>query len=1172
MHYLSPRIPKRCLIVLVSALCISACHDKQVAVEQKQVLIINSTDDTLKELHKSFDTPPFRYRPETWFHLNGKNISEQGLSADLEAIKYAGMQGIQLFNKSGPAYPGVPQISILSPEWEQMIGHVADETERLGLHLTLQNCPGWSMAGGPWVPVEESQREVIHHSYQLAADEKADIALNIATEYLSSERNYQDIKVIAFPTPRDEGQRALTPIKYQSNNPFVPWDTIIDPSKRRVYNDRIKQNEEPYKTYQAQNISTINGQDTWLTVTFAKPETLRTIELPPIRTVITNRLIPKVDINILVEAISQTGKATKIANLEVPSSHWYDRDYPVSLSVPDTTASRFRLTFSKDPLFLSYLNLNGQVRLHNHEAKASKSSRSLQSNIEQAVANENIIDSEQVIDISEYLSKDGTLQWRPTQGNWTVVRLGHVNMLKTNRPAEPEATGWETSKVDKIAIENHLRNGMMGNLMRPEGPLDGHALHGMLIDSWESHVPTWTMQSDGLLKEFERRRGYDMRPYLPAKLGYVVNSVEQSNRFLRDLRQTMDDLYVEHFFAHFRTVANDMGAKVYTEGASGEVLPGDPMRYYGVSDFPMTEFWYPKAPSNKQEAKPIFAAASAVHLYDKPFLAAEAATQLNTQWNEGPATIQNLINENFAKGVSHLVFHTFSHTPQLDVVPGSSFGGSIGFPLLRTQTWWRHTPSWIDALSRSQLMLQQGEFVADVLWYLGDELDRHPFDTHPFPEGYKFDYLNEEILLNKVTASNYAIHVKGAGDYRVIMLRDSQNMLLSTAKKLQDLVTNGAVVLGNKPLNSPSLMDDNAELSELKTISDNLWENSPSGMKSVGKGRVYWGQSLTSVLAQENIQKDVSYAQTIELKWLHRRAQNADIYFIANPSNHAVDAAVSFRQTIGSPEVWQPATGLRLPAKVWHRQNNITHVGLSLGPHESMFVVFNHTSQQSGIRDIWFKNRRILSSEPNWYRLPSADDSFIQLGNNGWHVSDTGAYKFSADNSDTELTLDVVEQTVEQNWRVKFESVGNKYWDTPEILPLNKLTLLNEFDDPAIQHYSGSLIYTADFNLSDANESSNVMLDLGEVYNIVELWLNDKKIGTRWAAPYQFDITNFVVNDKNELKLIVTNTWRNQLIFDNQRSAAEKKTWTTNPPKQDDNILDKSGLAGPVRLRVTNIQ
>ena len=1116
---------------------------------------------SISVLKTNFKQPNKKYYPETWFHLNGKNISQEGLTADLRAINYSGMQGIQLFNKKGPAYPDVPQINILTPEWEQMIAHVADETARLGLNLTFQNCPGWSMAGGPWVPAAEAQRELIHHEFHFSGGRNIRHRLAIAPDYQTADRNYQDIKVLALKTPKDHLLTDLTPIAYDTNNKTVPWLSLLNKTKR-VDN---AQADESFKTYKKMGIRPVANESTWVTVDFASAITLRSIELPPVRTIFMDRQYPKTNIDILVEA-KVNEKWQRVTTLNVPSTHWYDLQYPTTLAVPEITSQSFRLTFKNDPLFLSYIKFNSRGYLHNHEAKASKSSRNLQSDTFQQLSPETTIDSTEVLDISEFMDQQGNLDWQAPKGDWTIIRFGHVNMLRTNRPAEPEATGWETSKLDKEAIENHLRNGMMGTLMRAGGPLDGHKIHGMLIDSWESYVPTWTMKKERLAEEFRNRRGYDMTPYLAATLGYVVDSVDVSNKFLRDLRATMDDLYVEKFFKHFRTVAHDMGAKVYTEGAVGETLPGDPLRYYGVSDFPMTEFWYPKAPSNQKEAKPIYAAASAYHLYDKPFLAAEAATQLDVGWNESPKDIQYLINENFAKGVNHLVFHTFSHIPQTDVLPGSSFGGNIGFPLLRTQTWWRHTPTWMLSLARAQYMLQQGEFVADVLWYLGDEFDRHPFDTAPFPDGYKFDYLNAELLHNKVKVTDGQLYVEGAGNYKIIMLRDSQRMLLSTAEKLKELVSQGAIVLGNKPVNSPSLMDDDHDLSQLKKIADELWGNTPLGVKSVGKGRVYWGQSLEQVLESEKIQADVQVPKQTDVRWLHRSTEEAEIYYVTNQHNSALDVSITFREGAGEVEIWDIDSGKVHPAQLVTRSatNNSSNVLVQLPPHGSQFVVFNKTKKpKAEYHQLLFNQQTVLSAQADWFKLYSKSTSPFQIQGPKLVTDNAGAYKLASDIQNVALRIarQVVSFT-DNNWQLHF-TAG---WDTPETISLTSLRALNTHSNPAIKHYSGSVIYDTYFEFDNNTNYQMSLLDLGQVYDIAEVWLNGKKVATRIAPPYRYEVTDHLRVGKNHLKIVVTNTWRNQLIFDNQRAPDNKKTWTTNPPKQDEAALEPSGLVGPVSL------
>ena len=874
---------------------------------------------SIEDLSKNFKSPSKEYHPETWFHLNGNNISKEGLKLDLQAIKDAGLQGIHLFNKAGRAFPKVKPIKILSPEWEEMIRFAADECKRLGLKFTMQNCPGWSMTGGPWVPANEAQREVVETTYHISGGKQFQENLQIDSLYHTPNYDYKDIQVLAFPTLKGDNLTPFKPSEIETNNRLVPWNDIFNPDSKLIVTRKTTRLDKPLKEYRELGISKVNNQETWVKTSFDKEITLRSIVFPQLRHIITGTNYPRVEVVIKVEALINN-KLQEITTLKIPDANWNDRRKYLTLTIPETTSKVFQFTFlGKHAIAPESIRLSSKPRLHNHEAKAAKVLRRLKKEVQYNYAENTIIKPENIINLTNKLSKDGTLTWNVPEGDWTIVRFGHVNMRLTNKPAVPEATGWESSKLDKIAIENHLRNGMIGNLIKDGGPIGDGKLQGLLIDSWESHVPTWTINSEDMFKEFEQRRGYSLKKYLPATMGYVVESAETTTRFLRDLRQTMDEVFIDNFFKHFATVAHEMGAEVYTEGAGGEVLPVDPMRYYGVSDIPMTEFWYPKAPSDQNEyAKPIYNAASAAHLYNKPKLAAEACTQVGVKWNEHPFSVKYLIDYNFAKGVNHLVFHTFSHTPQTDVYPGSSFGGNIGFPFVRQQTWWKYMPDWIEYLSRNQYVLQQGEYVADVLWYYGDHFERPPFDLDEFPKGYRFDYLNAEILQEKISIKDDKIHVENGGDYRVIKLRDSESILLSTAKKLKELVKNGAVILGDKPKNSPSLMDDENDLKALKSISDELWDNTKSGVKQVGKGRVYWGKTIAEVLQEEKIAKDVIVSEELDINWIHRETKDAHIYFIASREDKPVDVSLSFRMHNLSPQIWDAFTGDQEGAKIWN--------------------------------------------------------------------------------------------------------------------------------------------------------------------------------------------------------------------------------------------------------------
>lgn len=1144
-------------ILFFSTLIIFSCQTKEGNS------VNNTLNPTLKELSQNFTAPSKEYHPETWFHLNGNNISKEGLKLDLQAIKDAGLQGIHLFNKAGRAFPNVKPIKILSPEWEDMIRFAADECQRLGLKFTMQNCPGWSMTGGPWVPANEAQREVVETTYHIAGGKQFDENLKIDSLFHTPDYDYKDIQVLAFPTPVGDDLAAFNPSEIETNNSIVPWQDIFNPDSKLIVTRTTTRLDKPLEEYRKLGISKVNLQNTWVKTKFDKEITLRSIVFPQIRHILMGTNYPQINVTIKIEALINN-KLTEITTLKIPDANWNDRRKYLTLAIPETTSNEFVFTFlGAHTIAPESIRLSAKPRLHNHEAKAAKVLRRLKNEVADNYAENTIIKPKTIINLTDKLSDEGKLTWDVPDGSWTIVRFGHINMRLTNKPAVPEATGWESSKLDKIAIENHLRKGMIGNLIKDGGPIGDGKLQGLLIDSWESHVPTWTINSEDMFAEFESRRGYSMKNYLPATMGYVVESAATTTKFLRDLRHTMDEVFIDNFFKHFATVAHDMGAEVYTEGAGGEVLPIDPMRYYGVSDIPMTEFWYPKAPSDQNEyAKPIYNAASAVHLYNKPKLAAEACTQVGVKWNEHPFSVKYLIDYNFAKGVNHLVFHTFSHTPQTEVYPGSSFGGNIGFPLVRQQTWWKYMPDWIEYLSRNQYVLQQGEYVADVLWYYGDEFERPPFDLDEFPKGYRFDYLNAEILQEKISSKDDKIHVENGGDYRIIKLRDSESMLLSTAKKLKELVVNGAVILGDKPVDSPSLMDDEKDLQELESIANELWGTTKSGIKQVGKGRVYWGKTIEEVLKEEKIAKDVIVSKDLDINWIHRETKDAHIYFVASKEEHPVDVSLSFRIHNLTPQIWDAFTGNQQNAKVWRSINKRTNVAVSLPASGSTIIVFSKSDAKPLASKVTLNNNTILDTKTGWYQIHKTDDyPKITWNNDEFNALKSGVYTFHQDGKEVVKSIEVKKISLQNNWKLSFD----KGWDTPENIEIPELKSLSELENEAIQHYSGTTTYTKTFNLKELEKTT--IINLGEVANIVELWCNGKKVGVKWAPPFQFDISDKIQLGENKLEIKVTNTWRNQLIFDNKRPKEAKKTWTTSGPKNDETELEKSGLIGPVVLK-----
>ena len=425
--------------------------------------------------------------------------------------------------------------------------------------------------------------------------------------------------------------------------------------------------------------------------------------------------------------------------------------------------------------------------------------------------------------------------------------------------------------------------------------------------------------------------------------------------------------------------------------------------------------------------------------------------------------------------------------------------------------------------------------------------------------------MNAEILHNKLSVENGKIHVENAGDYRIITLRDSKEMLLSTAKKLKELVLAGAVILGDKPLDSPSLMDEENDLKELATIADELWGTSEEGVKQVGKGKVYWGKSLYEVLKAERIDQDVILPEVLDINWIHRETTDAHIYFIASNHDKPVDATLSFRIKDGNAQLWNAFNGEQQDAKIWSTTNNRTNVALSFAPSGSAIVVFSKGNKQPYASKVTYKNKVVLDTETGWYNIHDTEN-YPSISWNGDKLlaSKAGVYTFSQYGKENTKTIVLKEQSLQNNWQLNFDDG----WDTPKSIDMSELISLTKHNNDAIKHYSGTTTYTKTFNLEAVG--SHVLIDLGTVSNIAELWCNGKKVGVKWSPPFQFDIKEYAQKGENALEVKVTNTWRNQLIFDNKRLKDKKKTWTTNPPKKDETELESSGLIGPVVIKTLN--
>ena len=1115
-----------------------------------------------------FREPPQNYHPETWFHLIGGNVNKPGLTADLEAIHAAGIFGIQLFHGSGSPWPGItPQVTALSSTWDDMIAHVADETRRLDLQFTMQNCPGWATSGGPWIEPGNAMRHLIWSRQNITGGGRVSMQLERPQPSEEDWRDYRDVAVMAFPTPEGDADPYLIPSAIRSNRDDLPWMDVI------AGKADIEIELKP------------GGSPTWIEVEFTEKVNLRTIELPPVNHFVQRRMFsPQTTIH--VQAMTN-GEWVEVISRDVPRGTWQDREIWVSLvlALPDYKASTFRITFDSEHLLqLPYLRFLSAARVHDWRGQAGYALRSMDRSatiVQDAVS---WVRADAIVDISDNMDPGGMLTWDVPDGEWTVVRFGHVNTGAKNKPAPPEATGFECDKFSSNGVEQHFA-GYIGRLTEPGGPADDGRLKGMLIDSWECHTQTWTPAME---RKFADRRGYALRQWLPALAGWVIEDHLTSERFLRDWRATISDLLVNNYYGRLAELARERGLKLYFETALGDVSPGDILQYYSKADVPMCEFWIPNDPHRGGlETKPVAPAASAAHIYGKPRLAAEAFTNAPVNWNEHPFSLKHFADFHFAQGVNHLIFHTYTHNPDLSVVPGTSFGRHIGTPFLRGQTWWKYMPLFIEYLSRCQYLLQQGRPVADVLWYLGDDLDHKPRQNAPFPDGHRFDYLNQDALLHRIEVVDGKLQTPEGVTWEVLWLPEDncQRLTPETLVRLKQLLHDGATVVGGAPLQNASLSGGPSADELFSLLVKELWGTTPasSGDRRIGKGRLLWGNDLGTTLSQLGIVPDV--IGTRAATWFHRREEGRDIYFVAADRLAPLSANISFRAK-GHPELWDPVTGSVKPVVVFHQEPDHTVIPLELPAAGSVFVVFNNDQNEPlftrvvhngstlvDASDLTKVDQGLLKSiyglrdheevQP-WVDNPFPAGNFIDDGRRFLAWED-GTYQFIQGNNEVAATTVNGNQvlTMDGAWGLTFPAG----WDTPEKVQLTDLLPWSALQDRAAQAFSGTATYSSKIDLKGLDATSSVLLDLGRVADIAEVTINGQQAAALWAPPFRMDITPHVKNGTNRIEVKVTNTWRNRLAYDASLPEDQQKTWTTNAPPADAPLQD-AGLFGPVTVRV----
>jgi len=602
----------------------------------------------------------------------------------------------------------------------------------------------------------------------------------------------------------------------------------------------------------------------------------------------------------------------------------------------------------------------------------------------------------------------------------------------------------------------------------------------------------------------------------------------------------MADQIAENYYQVTADFAAEHGLTYVSESSGRQMFMYDPITYQRISPVPMGEFWVSKARGQGVRVDNRVAA-SAAHLDGKRFVASEAYTSPpeSARWIQHPFTLKALGDLAFCEGVNKIVFHTYAHQPYPELKPGFSMG-RWGMQNMQGNTWWDGpVEAWLTYIARCQFMLQEGRFHADILAYLGEEvpsrLGRRDEFTPAIPSAYDYDGCDVRALM-EIRVEKGELLMPSGMRYGALLLPEKQKMSLGIARRITELVDQGALVITPViPESSPLFREMGDGDRELRDLVEAYWESGKIHLVTAG---------LENFLSNKGLPPDFSYLseQPANIRYIHRIIGDFQVYFLSSQEDHPLSIGATFRQDPGLDiTFWDPATGMKRSAgKGLDKGKSGVEVKVDLEAYGSVFVVF---------------------SEKEVETLPELKEEHME------------AFQLA--------------------WTLEFpEGKGAPR----EAVELDELVDISRHEAFGVRHFSGTMTYRSSLVVEETNITGgkHVILDLGEVREMAEVLVNGKRAEILWKPPFRTDITSLLRSGENELEVRVTNLWVNRMIGDahypedlvwkagagtgivkewpgwllkgEERPPTERISWSTRKDYSKDDPLLPSGLIGPVQL------
>lgn len=1018
-----------------------------------------------------------------WYWMYGA-VTKPAIQADLIGMKNVGLGGCYLMPirsvSDRPEYQG--NANQLSVGFWDHVDYAFQQADSLGLEMGIHICDGFALAGGPWIKPAESMQQVVWTD-TIVSGNYQHLILKQPKNYQGF---YQDIVTLAIPIKE------------------MPFYINILP-RQITCGGGVAQDEKG--TYRA-------SEDGYIDYDLGEEKTVRSLVIRP-----SGNNIQAHRLRVLVSADGKYYQEVK--QLKPCRQGWQSTGYDYTYSIRPTTARYFRFEWTpkgtepgsedldagkwKPVLKLKNILLSGESKINQWEGKTAQTWRIAEETGEEEVEKDCCVPVKDIRILT--LEGDKVVSKSPQENTerWRILRFGHTSTGQMNATAGG-GKGLEIDKFNVKAVDKLFDNWYKQFLSRPYADV----VKFLHVDSWECGVQNW---GHDFAQEFERRRGYGLLPYMALYAGIPIESAAKSEKVMRDIRQTINDLVRDVFFKRLYTLAKAHGKQVSHESIAPTFV-ADGLEHYNYADVTMGEFWLQSPTHDKPND--MLDAISAAHTYGKQIVQAEGFTEVRGVWNETPAMIKPLLDRNWAMGMNKLFFHVTAHNPWMDRKPGMTLDG-IGLFYQRDNTWYAESKGLIDYITRCQRMLQQGVPVVDIAVFSGEEMPSRsvlperllpilpgifgrerlkseavrlaneglPMEESPVGvlhsagiidtknwvnplRGYQYDSMNKDVLLNGSEIRQGQLVMPLGNSYKILVLPGKTAMDPSfkvyseeVRKRIDELKKQGVIIID-------------------KPYEDETFDR-------------------FGIMRDATLPSHIAYT--------HRRTAHKDIYFVANQENRKREFDARFRAH-GHVSLYNPMTDKT--TYIAHTSRDGQPIRLVLDAHQSVFVVF-------------------------------------------------GPYKEGETKSDK-----IVERPLKHvfsAWTVAFPHIEK---------PILCDTLFDwsQSADDKIRYFSGTASYTATLQIKPKADSQ-VVLKLGKVCDIAHVYVNNIDCGTFWTAPYEVDITHAVRRGKNTLRIEVVNTWANAMRGADLGKAPFEGIWTNAKYRMKGDVLIPAGLIGPISITET---